>query len=224
MRCVKSLELKLDATGLIVAVAQDRLSGRIQMVAWMNVEAVQRTLETGLATFYSRSRGALWQKGETSGHVLKVSEVYLDCDADTLVLLCDPHGPSCHTGQATCFFRRIAGDGTVSDEASLAEPFLGVLEATLRARASSTAAKSYTRSLIESGPSGIGAKVREEAEEFSEALQSESDERVTSEAADVLYHLLVGLQLRGLSLRQVIEVLAQRSGVSGHQEKASRQK
>src|SRR5262245_36043597 len=143
-----SLDLKLDAAGLVVAVAQDRLSGRIQMVAWMNPEAVQRTLETGLATFYSRSRKALWQKGETSGHVLKVSAVYLDCDADTLLLLCDPQGPSCHTGSPTCFFRRINEDGTLSDEAALAEPFLNELEATLRARAASTAAKSYTRSLI----------------------------------------------------------------------------
>jgi phosphoribosyl-ATP pyrophosphohydrolase/phosphoribosyl-AMP cyclohydrolase len=150
--------------------------------------------------------------------------VYLDCDADTLLLLCDPHGPSCHTGQATCFFRRVSSDGTVSDEATLAQPFLNMLEATLRARASSTAAKSYTRSLIESGAAGIGAKVREEAGEFSQALHDESDERVANEAADVLYHLLVGLQLRGLSLQQVIEVLAQRSGVSGHQEKAGRQK
>ncbi|HEX2881673.1 MAG TPA: bifunctional phosphoribosyl-AMP cyclohydrolase/phosphoribosyl-ATP diphosphatase HisIE [Polyangiaceae bacterium] len=221
---MKSLDLKLDAAGLIVAVAQDRLSGRIQMVAWMNSEALQRTLESGFATFFSRSRGALWQKGETSGHVLKVSEVFLDCDADTLVLLCDPHGPSCHTGQPTCFFRRVTSDGTVSDEATLAQPFLNALEATLRARASSTATKSYTRSLIESGAAGIGAKVREEAGEFSQALHDESDERVANEAADVLYHLLVGLQLRGLSLQQVIEVLAQRSGVSGHQEKASRQK
>ncbi len=221
---VKSLELKLDAAGLVVAVAQDRLSGRIQMVAWMNAAAVQRTLESGLATFYSRSRSALWQKGETSGHVLKVSEVYLDCDADTLLLLCDPQGPSCHTGQPTCFFRRLTPDGALSDEPALAEPFLSTLEATLRTRASSTAAKSYTRSLIESGASGIGAKVREEADEFATALHNENDERVTSEAADVLYHLLVGLQLRGLSLQQVIEVLAQRSGVSGHQEKAARNK
>jgi phosphoribosyl-ATP pyrophosphohydrolase/phosphoribosyl-AMP cyclohydrolase len=214
--------LKLDAAGLIVAVAQDRLSGRIQMVAWMNPQAVRRTLESGLATFYSRSRNTLWQKGETSGHVLQVAEVYLDCDADTLLLLCDPVGPSCHTGSPTCFFRRINADQTLADEATLAEPFLSVLEATLRARASSTAAKSYTRSLIESGASGIGAKVCEEAAELSQALQSESDERVANEAADVLYHLLVGLQLRGLSLQKVIEVLAQRSGVSGHQEKASR--
>ena len=215
-------ELKLDASGLIVAIAQDRLSGRIQMVAWMNEAALRQTLHTGLATFYSRSRQALWQKGETSGHVLRVSEVFLDCDADTLLVLCDPEGPSCHTGRPTCFFRRLNSDGAVASEETEAVPFLNQLEQTLRARAASSAAKSYTRSLIESGATGIAAKVVEEAAELAEAIKSESAERVANEAADVLYHLLVGLQLRGLSLQQVIEVLAQRSGVSGHDEKARR--
>jgi phosphoribosyl-ATP pyrophosphohydrolase/phosphoribosyl-AMP cyclohydrolase len=217
-------ELKTDAQGLVVAIAQDRMTGRVQMVAWMNSEALQRTIDSGLATFYSRSRQSLWQKGETSGNVLRVSEVYLDCDADTLLLLCDPQGPSCHTGAPTCFFRRLGADGTPHSSEQSAAPFLEQLEQTLRERASSTAQKSYTRSLIEAGAHGIGAKIREEAEELAEAIQNETDARVLNEAADLLYHALVGLQLRGLTLRQVIEVLAQRSGVSGHQEKAQRGK
>src|SRR5688572_6880529 len=97
-------ELKFDAAGLITAVVQDRLTGEVRMVAWMNREAVEKTLETGRATFFSRSRGRLWQKGEESGNVLLVSEVSADCDRDTLLLQVDPMGPSCHTGEQNCFF------------------------------------------------------------------------------------------------------------------------
>jgi phosphoribosyl-ATP pyrophosphohydrolase/phosphoribosyl-AMP cyclohydrolase len=214
--------LKLDPQGLVVAVAQDRLTGRVQMVAWMNEEALKLTLNSGKATFYSRSRQTLWQKGETSGHVLNVQEVHLDCDGDTLVLLCDPVGPSCHTGKPTCFFRQLLTDGSLSTDEVEAAPFLTRLESTLKARRASTAQKSYTRSLLEAGAHRIGDKVIEEASEFAEAIKNESDARVASEGADVLYHLMVGLELRGLSLRDVIEVLAERTGQSGHQEKASR--
>ena len=201
------------------------------MLAWMNREALRATLDSGEATFFSRSRGKLWRKGETSGHVLRVHEVVADCDGDSLLLLVDPEGPSCHTGRATCFFRRIdSAPGASSDQPSVtaeerdAGPFLLSLEEEIRQRASSTAAKSYTRYLLDGGPSRIAGKVTEEAGELSQALQSESDERVISEAADVLYHTLVGLRARGLDWRRVIEALATRAGQSGHAEKASRAK
>jgi phosphoribosyl-AMP cyclohydrolase / phosphoribosyl-ATP pyrophosphohydrolase len=216
-------DLKWDAQGLIPAVAQDRLTGQVRMLAWMNREALQATLDSGLATFFSRSRGALWRKGETSGHVLRVHEVVADCDADSLVLLVDPEGPSCHTGRATCFFRNIgrasAGVEPVPEDAT---PFLLSLEAEIRQRAESTAAKSYTRSLLDKGIEHIGGKITEEAGELSAALRNESDARVTSEAADVVYHVLVGLRARGIEWRSVIEALAARAGRSGHAEKASR--
>lgn len=228
-------DLKWDAQGLIVAVAQDRLTGQVRMLAWMNREALQATLDSGEATFFSRSRGKLWRKGETSGHVLRVHEVVADCDGDSLLLLVDPEGPSCHTGRATCFFRRIdtaiagtprtprIGEGRPAEERE-AGPFLLSLEEEIRQRANSTAAKSYTRHLLDGGPARIAGKVTEEAGELSQALQSESDERVISEAADVLYHTLVGLRARGLDWRRVIEALAARAGQSGHAEKASRTK
>lgn len=216
------MSVTYDASGLVPAVAQDRLTGQIRMVAFMNAEALSRTLETGIATFYSRSRGKLWVKGETSGNELKVVSVVADCDADTLLLLVDPVGPSCHTGRTTCFFRRVLPDGSVHDEPSEAAPFLMELEATLVARRSSTAEKSYTKALLEAGAPKIGAKIEEEAAELARALNHESDERVVSEAADVLYHLMVGLCLRGLTLRAVIEALARRTHKSGHQEKAER--
>jgi phosphoribosyl-ATP pyrophosphohydrolase/phosphoribosyl-AMP cyclohydrolase len=214
--------LKFDERGLVPAIAQDHLSGQVRMLAYMNEAALARTLETGKATFFSRSRGKLWTKGETSGHELKVLSVVADCDADTLLLSVLPVGPSCHTGRPACFFRRVGAGGALEDLPSETTPFLGELGATLEARKQSTAEKSYTKSLLDGGPEKIGAKIREEAGELAVAIERESDERVLSEAADVLFHAMVGLTTRGLTLRQVIEVLAARSGVSGHAEKASR--
>lgn len=214
--------LKFDDRGLIPAIAQDHLSGQVRMLAYMNEAALAQTLQTGRATFFSRSRGQLWTKGETSGHVLQVLSVTADCDADTLLLAVLPVGPTCHTGRPACFFRRLDGSGRLSDLASEAAPFLSELGEVLESRKRSTAEKSYTKSLLEAGPDKIGAKIREEAAELAEAIRSESDERVLSEAADVLFHALVGLSQRGLGLRQVIEVLARRTHQSGHAEKASR--
>lgn len=192
------------------------------MMAYMNQAALERTLASGKATFFSRSRGALWTKGETSGNVLEVVSVMADCDADTLLLSVRPTGPSCHTGRPACFFRRVTAGGALADEATEAAPFLMELGAVLEARKTSTEEKSYTKALLTGGPEKIGAKIREEAGELADAIQSESDERVLSEAGDVLYHTMVGLAQRGLTLRQVIEVLAQRTHRSGHAEKASR--
>jgi phosphoribosyl-ATP pyrophosphohydrolase/phosphoribosyl-AMP cyclohydrolase len=217
-------ELSYDQAGLIPAVAQDRLTGQVRMVAWMNAEALRRTIETGRATFYSRSRKALWEKGETSGSTLLVAEIYADCDADTLLLLVDPKGPSCHTGRPACFFRRVDEDGHVVDLPSEASAFLWDLESEIAKRSESEADKSYTKSLLDGGAPKIGEKLREEADELARAIDREDEERVANEAADVVYHLLVGLKLRSVPLRRVIEVLQARAGVSGLDEKNSRDK
>ena len=214
--------LKFDESGLIPAIAQDHLSGQVRMLAYMNGAALARTLETGKATFYSRSRGQLWTKGETSGHTLEVLSVVADCDADTLLLSVLPNGPSCHTGRPACFFRRVDASGALSDMPAETSPFLMELGGVLDSRKASTAEKSYTKALLSGGPEKIGAKLREEADELALALASESDDRVLAEASDLLYHAMVGLTHRGLSLRQVIEVLARRTHQSGHAEKASR--
>jgi phosphoribosyl-AMP cyclohydrolase / phosphoribosyl-ATP pyrophosphohydrolase len=141
-----TVEPKFDpSTGLIPAIAQDRLTGEIRMVAWMNREALQITLQTGDATFYSRSRQALWRKGESSGNGLRVQRVVADCDADVLLLEVDPLGPSCHTGRPNCFFRRLDASGSSSEIAREAGPFLRQLEGVIEERTQSTAAKSYTR-------------------------------------------------------------------------------
>jgi phosphoribosyl-ATP pyrophosphohydrolase/phosphoribosyl-AMP cyclohydrolase len=191
------------------------------MVAWVNAEALQHTLATGKATFYSRSRQRLWTKGETSGNFLRVLSVHADCDLDTLLLRVEPAGPSCHTGAPTCFFQALSADGLQPSEQPAAT-FLGTLERELAVRQLSTSQKSYTKSLLEKGVSAVGAKIDEEAKELIAALEGETDERVASEAADLVYHLLVGLRARGIPWARVIEVLAARAGQSGHVEKASR--
>jgi len=214
--------LKFDERGLIPAIAQDHLTGQVRMMAYMNQAALEQTLASGKATFFSRSRGALWVKGETSGNVLQVVSMLADCDADTLLLMVLPVGPSCHTGRPACFFRRVGSGGELTDQPSEAAPFLSELGELLESRKASTAEKSYTKSLLQGGPAKIGAKIREEAGELADAIANESDERVLSEASDLLYHAMVGLTQRGLTLRQVIEVLARRTHQSGHAEKASR--
>jgi phosphoribosyl-ATP pyrophosphohydrolase/phosphoribosyl-AMP cyclohydrolase len=179
-------------------------------------------LATRRATFYSRSRQALWVKGETSGHTLAVTRVVADCDADVLVLLVDPAGPSCHTGRSTCFFQDVEAADELVESTNQAVPFLSELEGVIRNRQESSAEKSYTRSLLDGGAAKISAKLSEEAAELGAALASESDERVASEAGDLLFHLLVGLRSRGVDFRAVLAQLSQRTGQSGHQEKASR--
>jgi phosphoribosyl-ATP pyrophosphohydrolase/phosphoribosyl-AMP cyclohydrolase len=212
------LDIRFDDRGLVPVVAQDSRTGRVRMVAWANREAVAATLASGRATFFSRSRGGLWEKGKTSGHALRVRRVLVDCDADALLYEVEPEGPSCHTGEESCFFREVGGEGAQPG------PVLERLERVLEARKASTAEKSYVKSLYQGGAPRIGDKVREEAGEYADALAGEADERVVSEAADVLFHVLVGLSSRGLSVRAVLGELDRRFGVSGHAEKASREK
>ena len=213
--------LAFDDRGLVPAIAQDVISGDVRMVAWMNRESIERTLETGKATFFSRSRGQLWTKGETSGHFLWVKEIYADCDGDTLLLRVLPEGPSCHTGKPTCFFRAVHGT-SVREAAKPPPSFLFSLESEIEARRTQTAERSYTRTLLDGGAAKIGEKIVEEADELSRAIHSEDAGRVASEAADLVYHVMVGLQLRGVPWARVLGVLAERTRQSGHEEKASR--
>ena len=216
------MTLQFNEHGLIPALAQDRFDGQVRMLAWMNREALEQTLETGLATFFSRSRGKLWTKGEGSGNVLRVHSVTADCDADVLLLLVEPAGPSCHTGRPSCFFKSVGPGGGLTDQPFEVTPFIAELERTIRERQASTAEKSYTKSLLDGGIPKINAKISEEAGELTAALAAESDERVLSEASDLLFHVLVGLRARGLDFRQVVASLASRTKQSGHDEKRNR--
>jgi phosphoribosyl-AMP cyclohydrolase / phosphoribosyl-ATP pyrophosphohydrolase len=217
----EKLPLTFDAAGLVPVVVQDYLTGEIRLLAYASVEAVRATMETGRATFWSRSRGELWEKGQTSGNDIVVKKVLVDCDADALVYLAEPHGPSCHTGAPSCFFQVLEKSGLVQ-KAEQPQTTLARLEETLEARKESTAETSYTKSLLVGGAPAIGAKLREEAGELAEALAHETDDRVASEAADVVFHLMVGLQHRGVAWRDVLAKLEARANVSGHAEKAAR--
>jgi phosphoribosyl-AMP cyclohydrolase / phosphoribosyl-ATP pyrophosphohydrolase len=215
-------QLKHDAQGLVTVVVQDRHTGLVRMVAHASDEALKATLDSGLGHFYSRSRKRLWKKGEESGHFLHVHEVWADCDADCVLYLIDPDGPSCHTGRESCFFQRVQADGTLRESESQGAPSFVRLWSELDARRHATSEKSYTKSLLDKGAHKIGEKIREEGDELACAIEGESDERVVSEAGDVIYHLLVGLLFRKLTLRDVQAELAKRIGISGHAEKASR--
>ena len=216
------MDLAFGESGLLPAVVQDRLTGQVRMVGYMSRESLAATLRTGRATFFSRSRNELWEKGQSSGNTLRVTSLHADCDADTILVLVDPTGPTCHTGTPSCFFRRIGEGSALTDEARDATTFLEELEREIDARKQSVGSKSYTRHLLDGGAALIGAKLREEADELARAIESESNDRVASEAADVLYHAMVGLASRGVSFRDVIEKLAARAGTSGHEEKARR--
>jgi phosphoribosyl-ATP pyrophosphohydrolase/phosphoribosyl-AMP cyclohydrolase len=199
---------------LTPAVVQDALTGRVLMLAYMDDEARARTLATGEVHFWSRSRGRLWKKGETSGNTLALVELKADCDADALLVRVRPRGPTCHTGATTCF-------GTDGQEPPPDQ--LHALEATLAARrALPRGARSYARSLFDAGAGAIGDKIIEEAGELAAELPSGERARVVAEAADLLYHLLVGLADRQIPVAEVLGELARRAGTSGLDEKAAR--
>jgi phosphoribosyl-AMP cyclohydrolase / phosphoribosyl-ATP pyrophosphohydrolase len=218
---MSKLPLQFGDHGLIPVVVQDHLTGEIRMVAYANAEAIEKTLETGRATFWSRSRGELWEKGRTSGNAIDVRRVLVDCDADCVVYSGEPHGPSCHTGAEGCFFQ-VLENGALSQASDQPQTLLATLEAVLESRKKATGERSYTKSLYDAGPAAIGAKVREEADELSRALANEGDDRVVSEAADLLYHLLVAIRWRSIPFRRVLAELGRRLGTSGHEEKAAR--
>lgn len=221
---MKALPLQFERKGdvdLLPVVAQDHSTGEIRMLAWATPEAVRATLETGHATFYSRSRGELWEKGKTSGNTLDVVSILVDCDVDAIVYVVAPHGPTCHTGAPSCFFRRLSEAGELEEPAS-ASTLLARLDAVLLARRAATAEKSYVKSLYDGGPPKIGAKLREEADELARAVAEESTDRVVSEAADVLFHVMVALRSRDLGIDAVLRELSRREGTGGHEEKKQR--
>jgi len=208
--------VRFGAGGLVPVVTQESRSGDVLMVAFANRDALDRTLATGLAHYYSRSRGVLWQKGETSGHVQRVVEVRLDCDGDTILYRVEQTGPACHTGTRTCFSRVISGTAGQRDSEMVAEEdpgghLLSRLAHTIASRAVDKPQGSYTAELLAGGVGKASQKVGEEAVEVVVAANSEDDERLASEAADLLYHLLVLLQARGVPFDDVLRELESRT-------------
>jgi phosphoribosyl-ATP pyrophosphohydrolase/phosphoribosyl-AMP cyclohydrolase len=207
--------------GLLPVIIQDDSTREVLMQAWMNREALEKTLLTGLATFYSRSKKRLWTKGETSGNHLEVRRISSDCDQDCLLLWVHPRGPACHTGRISCFRREEPGagpaggfegqeaSGTASGEGFA---FLTKLQKVLRERAGSDPQTSYTARLLSAGPKRIAKKLGEEAVELALEAEHGTAERFREEAADLVYHLSVLLISKGMGWEDILVELERRHG------------
>jgi phosphoribosyl-ATP pyrophosphohydrolase/phosphoribosyl-AMP cyclohydrolase len=216
-----------DADGLVPVIAQEAATGMVRMLAWANRDALAATLATGEAHFWSRSRRASWKKGETSGNTLAVRDVRIDCDGDVVLYLCDPAGPSCHTGATSCFYRRVGEDGAlVEDDAPPDPPALVVARVAdvIATRRRERPEKSYVVSLLDAGMTKINGKIVEESGELTEALLEKDAAHTAHEAADLIFHTLVGLEAAGVPIDAVFAELRRRFGISGIDEKASRKK
>jgi phosphoribosyl-ATP pyrophosphohydrolase/phosphoribosyl-AMP cyclohydrolase len=216
-----------DADGLVPVIAQEAGTGMVRMLAWANRDALAATLATGEAHFWSRSRKASWKKGETSGNTLAVRDVRIDCDGDVVLYLCDPAGPSCHTGATSCFYRRVGDDGAlIDDDAPPDPPALVVARVAdvIATRRRERPEKSYVVSLLDAGMAKINGKIAEESRELTEALLENDAAHTAHEAADLIFHALVGLEAAGVPIDAVFAELRRRFGISGIDEKASRKK
>ena len=197
--------IRYDARGLVPAIAQDAYTGEVLMQAYMNAESLRLTLESGYATYWSRSRNELWRKGATSGNLQRVIRLSYDCDADSILLQVEAKGPACHTGARSCFFNPVI-EGDMPATAAILE----TIEATVADRAANPKPGSYTNYLLDKGAEKIGKKVGEEATEAVIAAIKGDADGLAGEAADLLYHLTVLLYQQGVSLRDVWEVLKKR--------------
>ncbi|MFA7276753.1 MAG: bifunctional phosphoribosyl-AMP cyclohydrolase/phosphoribosyl-ATP diphosphatase HisIE [Pseudobdellovibrionaceae bacterium] len=186
--------------GLIPAIVQDDATEQVLMLGYMNKESLERTLQTKKVTFWSRSQGKLWMKGETSGHVLGLVSLHVDCDRDTLLIRAIPHGPTCHTGAVSCFENTVKSPVT----------FLTQLAALIAARHAELPEGSYTTELFKSGKARIAQKVGEEGVELALAHMVGDKEPLKGEAADLLYHMLVLLESAEVPFKDVIALLEQR--------------
>jgi phosphoribosyl-AMP cyclohydrolase / phosphoribosyl-ATP pyrophosphohydrolase len=195
--------------GLLPAIVQDARNGAVLMLGYMNRDALAATQSTGRVTFWSRSKGRLWTKGESSGHFLDLRSIAADCDGDTLLVLAEPAGPACHLGTATCFGAAPAQSG--------AQPyaFLDELAQVLKQRIAERPAGSYTATLLAEGTRRIAQKVGEEGLELALASVGGSDAEVMSEAADLVYHTMLLLEVKGLSLSRVVDELKARHRTGG---------
>ncbi len=189
---------------MIPAVIQDNQTGQVLMLGYMNQEALEKTRQQGLVTFFSRSKNRLWTKGETSGHTLQVVSIAQDCDADSLLIKVTPTGPTCHTGSTSCF-----GEEETANRARAIQ-FIAQLEQVIQERKANPVEGSYTNFLFEKGVNKIAQKVGEEAVETVIDAVAGKQDTMKGEAADLLYHLLVLLAATGLELKDVVSVLQER--------------
>ncbi len=211
---------------LVPVIIQEAATNEVLMLAYMNQEAYELTKNTGFAHYFSRSKQRIWKKGESSNHTQEIVDILLDCDNDTLLLKVKQNGVACHTGRKSCFFTSITQGKIILDQEVDINAVYGVVDTlyhTILERKSSTDEKSWTKKLLDD-PVLLQEKILEEANELCKAIREESDEQVIYEAADLLYHALVGLGYREISPDRVKQELSRRFGMSGIEEKESRNK
>jgi len=205
------MKVKLNEQGLLPAIAQDANTGQVLMMGYMNPGSLKRTVEGTQVWFYSRSREDLWHKGEMSGNYLNLTEAWLDCDADTILLKVNPDGPACHTGDVSCFFNKLEGLPEEYEDTESGPSILGELFAVIKDRQEAMPEGSYTTSLFKDGVPRIAQKVVEEAGETAIAAAIADKENLPGEIADMLYHTLVLLAASGVQPETVYEELRKRA-------------
>jgi phosphoribosyl-ATP pyrophosphohydrolase/phosphoribosyl-AMP cyclohydrolase len=206
--------LQFDERGLIPAIVQDITTDQVLMLAYMNREALQRTLATGMAHYWSRSRARLWQKGETSGHFQHVREIRYDCDADTLLMRVEQVGVACHTGERSCFFH-VLSEPSQPTSPAVSEALLSHLYEVVLERKQHPSKESYVAALLARGQDQVLKKVVEEAAEVVMASKDGQHQAIVHEMADLWFHSIVALGWHGIPPRQIFEELQRRFGKSG---------
>ena len=214
---------KMD--NLIPVITQDSKTNEVLMLAYMNKEALELTIKTNYAHYFSRSKQRIWKKGESSNHLQEIVEILVDCDNDTLLLKVNQEGVACHTGRKSCFFTNLNTNETTCDvevDTTSAYGVIDTLYHTICERKNDDATKSYTAKLLQGKQNSMLKKIVEEAGEFTFAIKDDNTEEIIYEAADITYHVLVALASKNISPDRIKQELARRFGISGIEEKNSR--
>ena len=211
--------------GLIPVIVQNSSTNEVLMLAYMNKEAVELTLSTNFAHYFSRSKRRIWKKGETSGHTQEIVDILLDCDNDTVLLKVIQKGVACHTGRASCFFTSIKNNSIVSDVQIDTTNTYGIIDSlyhTIQERKSENSISSWTAKLLHGKQNTMLKKIVEEAGEFTFAIKDDDEKEIIYEGADLMYHCLVALASKNISPDRIKQELSRRFGLSGIEEKLSR--
>lgn len=213
-------------TSLIPVITQDNASLQVLMLAYVNSEALDLSLKSGVAHYFSRSKNRIWKKGEESGNIQILKEVYIDCDNDAILFKVEQNGMACHTGNVSCFYKKLDFDGNIdlskSQNIDLPYSTIDKLYHILQDRKTKSKDTSYTASLYAKGENTIGKKIVEEASEFAFAIKDNKNDEIIYECADLIYHTLVGLSYKDISPDRVMQELNKRFAQSGLEEKAQR--
>jgi phosphoribosyl-ATP pyrophosphohydrolase/phosphoribosyl-AMP cyclohydrolase len=219
---MSNFKIEWERINLLPVIAQDFKSNEVLMLAYMNEEAYNLTLQTKFAHYFSRSRQRIWQKGETSGNTQSVKEIFLDCDNDTLLLKVEQIGAACHTGNKTCFFKNVLLPQQLKTITPPDYNIIDKLYHTIQERKDADADTSYVAKLFKKGDNAFLKKVIEEAGEFTFAVKDKDEKEIIYEGADLIFHFLVALASKNIHPERIEQELAKRSGISGIEEKKNR--